>query len=199
MPGTTPIKGLPYPTETDPIYQGAAKVKELALAVEAALVSAGQAPPTGVPLVAASAIRTTMQSIPNAALTLMTWQTGQWDARPSGAAAQYSSAGLTARVKGLYAVQMTWPWAYTASSAGDRVVYLYKNQTEAANVEDIDGRRARNVGDNVNRISTQIYLSPGDLLRIGVYQDSGAALGGGGPVIGNVRGRLSWTYLGNPL
>lgn len=200
MPGYSPIHNLPYPLEGDPIYKGASVIKALALALDTALTSAGQASPTGVPLIAANCLRTSHQSIPNGAITMVTWQSGQWDARPSGASAQYSTSGLTARIKGLYQLEIAFAWDYTTSTTGDRVAYLYKNGTTNANIEELDGRRARVIpGEHVNRISTQIYLVPGDLLRLGVYQSSGAALGGGGAVIGNTRGRMAWTYLGNPL
>ena len=43
MPGQTPIYQLPYPTQTDPVWQGATAIENLARRLEAVLSAAGVA------------------------------------------------------------------------------------------------------------------------------------------------------------
>ena len=47
MAGTTTRYKLPYPTQTDPVYQGATAIENLARRIETVLTAAGiPAPPT---------------------------------------------------------------------------------------------------------------------------------------------------------
>lgn len=43
MPGQTPIYKLPYPTQTDPVWQGATAIENLARRLETVLSQAGVA------------------------------------------------------------------------------------------------------------------------------------------------------------
>lgn len=190
MPGTTPIYNFPYPTATDAIYQGAAQMRALATAVETTL-SGLSVPPGAAAPPSVSAVRTSTMNANNATDTLVTWQLAEWDTQPGGQA-QYSTAGLTCRVAGLYLIEGLWTWAGNAN--GRRAMKLTKNSTASSGAI-LAGAENANAWDNIVRVSGQKRLIAGDIIRMLVTQDSGGVLGGGQTMFADVRGRLTMTYL----
>ena len=122
---------------------------------------------------------------------MVTWESADWDSKPGGVA-MYSSTGLTVRQAGLYELEVIWPWP--DKNTGDRAVYVYKNGTATANIIDAEADSAKG-GDNVTRLSGTFKFAANDVIRIGVFQGSGAALLGGASMYGGLRGRLTLTYV----
>ncbi|WP_330182827.1 hypothetical protein OHB26_03690 [Nocardia sp. NBC_01503] len=190
MPAETPIYHWPYPVATDPIYQGAQQMQSLATAIEATFTAA-TVPPGASPPPSASAVRTSALSANNSADTLVTWQSAEWDTAPGGQA-QYSTAGLTCRVAGLYLIEAVWTWAGNAT--GRRALKITKNNTGAAGSILARADNA-NSWDNIVMASGVKRLAVNDVLRLLVTQDSGGALTGGQTMFADVRGRLTMTYV----
>ncbi|MBF6483838.1 hypothetical protein IU431_06660 [Nocardia otitidiscaviarum] len=189
MPGETPIYHWPYPVATDPIYQGAQQMQNLATAIEATF-NAATVPPGASPPPTASAIRTAGLSVNNSADTVVSWQAAEWDSQPGGQA-QYSTTGLTCRVAGLYLIEAVWTWA--GNSNGRRSLKVTKNSTASSGAILADAESA-NAWDNIGMASGVRRLAVGDVLRLIVAQDSGGTLTGGQTMFADVRGRLTMTY-----
>lgn len=224
MPGFTTKYRLPYLLNSEGLYLIAKTTMDLATRLEAIMTTGelkgapgapgpagpeGPAGPAGGPAGpagpagpegpagpvfepnTASAVRTTGQSIPNLAITMVTWESADWDTKPGGVA-QYSATGLTVRQAGLYRIEAIWPWP--DKNTGDRALYVYKNGTATANVIDAEADSAKG-GDHVTRLSGTFKFAAGDVIRIGVFQGSGAAMLGGASMYGGLRGRLTLTYV----
>ncbi|MFJ1460997.1 hypothetical protein [Nocardia sp. N2S4-5] len=151
--------------------------------------------PAGTPALvpsSASAIRTSALNVNNAQDTIVTWQSAEWDYRPDGAAAQYSSTGLTCRVAGLYLIEAVWTWA--GNDIGRRAVKITKNNTAASGAILASAENA-NAWDNIVQCSGVRRLAANDVVRLLVTQDSGGVLSGGQQMFADVRGRLTMTYV----
>ncbi|WP_194820533.1 hypothetical protein [Nocardia sp. XZ_19_385] len=190
MPGETPLYHWPYPTQTDPVWQGAQQVQALATAIESTFSGATIPPGSGAPPTA-SAVRTSGMNATNATDTLVTWQAAEWDSAPGGQA-QYSTAGLTCRVAGLYLIEAVWTWA--ANGTGRRALKITKNSTASAGSILARAENA-NSWDNVVMASGVRRLAVNDVVRLLVTQDSGGTLSGGQTMFADVRGRLTMTYV----
>jgi hypothetical protein len=190
MPAETPVYHWPYPVQTDPIWQGAQQMQALATAIESTFSQTSIPPGSGAPP-AASAVRTSGMNANNSTDTLVTWQSAEWDTAPGGQA-QYSTAGLTCRVAGLYLIEGVWTWAGNAN--GRRALKITKNSTTSSGSILARAENA-NSWDNIVMASGVRRLAVGDVLRLLVTQDSGGVLGGGQTMFADVRGRLTMTYV----
>lgn len=137
------------------------------------------------------AIRTSVQGIPNAAITFVQWQAVEHDSKPGGLDQWVLGGDVTVRKAGVYLIDATWPWA--SSSAGFlRTMYIYKNGSAAANIIAVDVRPASG-GDTINNVIIKKRLAVGDVLRIAVFQDTGAVSNSG--ILYGTNALLGLTYL----
>jgi hypothetical protein len=113
------------------------------------------------------------QTIPNAALTDVTWETEVIDSH----AMHSTGAGVTIAESGTYLVVAQVVWS--TSSTGARLLSLVVNEIELER----DSISGGVTPDPVNKMTTWLHLTAGDVVKIKVYQTSGAGLGiiyGGG-------------------
>lgn len=174
MPGTTPIYQLPYPVQTDPIWQGANQIKALAERFEAVLSAAEVPPVTYTPPESAQANRFTTQSIPNNVDTYVSWTNSDWDTETSaGRPAMLGTTGMTIRRAGVYQITVSVPWAF--SGTGTRILRCQRNRSGA--LLDLRHNETDPVGGLVcSDLSFQALFAVNDLVRVIAWQNSGAAL-----------------------
>ncbi|MCQ4120401.1 hypothetical protein [Rhodococcus tibetensis] len=174
MPGQTPIYQLPYPLQTDPIYQGANQVKALAERFETVLSAAEVPPVTYTPPESAQGYRQTTQSIPNATDTYVSWTHIDWDTETSaGRPAMLGATGITIRRTGVYAITASLPWAFGAN--GTRILRVQRNRSGAL----LELRRNEIPPTGLaacNDVAFQALLQVNDLIRVIAFQNNGAAL-----------------------
>lgn len=125
------------------------------------------------------------QSINNTTDTLVSWgftyTSGTWTS---------DATSITIPEDGIYHVTFSWQWANNAT--GIRAAHMTVNST----VVTTGSRYASTLSIVSNNEAVHNFGEPstytaGDILRIYVFQSSGAALSGGGPYFGDIRGR--WT------
>lgn len=121
------------------------------------------------------AVRTTAQLIPANADTPIQFNSAEFDVRPDGAAAQYSSTGIYARTRGIYLAVAQAPWAFNTSGA--RTVRVMKNSTSIAHtmLEPVQG------GLKNLQATAMVEMDPGDQIRMVVWHSANASLN----VLGN--------------
>jgi len=195
MPASTPIYGLPYPINTDPVRDGALAMQRLAEEIERQMAALNVPPPDPGTAAADSVrmVRTSTQAIANATDVTVVWQAADWDSRPGGAA-QWNSTGFTCRRDGIYLLTAVWPWA--ANSNGRRNMKVLLNGT-SPNANAIGGSAAPALPwENIIQFSDTIALRVGDTLRMVVAQDSGGTLAGGkgASAATNIVGSMSLTW-----
>lgn len=137
--------------------------------------------------VTARARRTTLQTIPNATDTLVTFNSAEWDTVGN----MYSSAGLYCRQSGVYLVEAQFPWS--GNEIGRRNIKVLRNSTTGAGAVLMDAEPAV-AWENIVQCSGHVRLTSGDLLRVMVAQDCGGSLTGG-VGSGSTQASLSATLL----
>lgn len=135
--------------------------------------------------------RTSTQSIPNAAITFVQFQAVEHDSMPNGQPQFVVGGDVTCRQDGVYLIDATWPWV-TTSAGFLRTMYVYKNGSAAADILAVDVRPATG-GDTINNVIIKKRLAAGDVLRIAVFQDTGAAMNAG--ILYGTYALLGLTYL----
>lgn len=125
------------------------------------------------------------QSINNTTDTLVSWgftyTTGIWTS---------DATSITIPEDGIYHTTFSWQWANNAT--GIRAAHMTVNSTSV-----VAGSRytctvpITTANETVHAFSEPSTYLAGDILRMYVFQSSGAALSGGGPYFGDIRGR--WT------
>lgn len=125
------------------------------------------------------------QSIPNVTDTLVSWggtdTSGTW---------VNDATSITIPIAGFYMVSFTWQWANNAT--GVRAAHMTVNSTTVTT----GSKFATTVPITTANETAHGFAEVGnfavnDLLRMYVFQSSGAALSGGGPYFGDIRGRWS--------
>ncbi|WP_038170326.1 hypothetical protein [Tomitella biformata] len=188
---TTPVYGIPYPSEGDPIYEGAQQMRAMALGIDAALAAAEIPPTTASEIASCSMTRSTNLSIPNGADTFAAWTVTEWDTKPGGVA-MASASGIYARTAGIYRVSAFAAWetdgfneiiALTRTRSGISTLLLAEGDASAAWFRG-------------HSLSTELALQAGDLIRLRATQTSGTARNLGTAWIGGAAWpRLSVTFV----
>lgn len=156
--GTTPICALPYPELTD-VANVPADMRELAEAVEGSFL--GQ---TGVAFGWAKA--SAAQSIPTAVVTPLSGLTLD----PGSVGMAMSGQSLRAPTNGLYLINAFVTLTFVA--AGARSIFVRRNTASYLRITGATG-----TGSSNTMAGSMVYpLVAGDLIDVGVYQSSGAAL-----------------------
>lgn len=119
----------------------------------------------------ATMYQTSVQSIPNAVNTQITWNTASgdnWGGWSSGSNTRY-----TVQLPGWYMLDATVQWS--GNSAGGRHVEFYYNGAEQINsLTILNPANASPFPHSANTV--QLYANAGDYFQVNVYQGAGAAI-----------------------
>jgi len=123
------------------------------------------------------------QSINNTTDTLLSWAgtdaSGTWTS---------DTTSITIPADGHYHVSVTYPWANNAT--GIRAIHVLLNSTTVTTGSIFAGTiPVESNNESLCLISDYRNFVTGDVLRVYGFQSSGAALNGGTPYFGDVRGR----------
>lgn len=195
MAGNTNHYSLPYPTAGDPIYLGASQIQSAMDAVDAALWTAG------IPAVAQTnpprcqARRSTAQSVPNAADTLLTYPTRMYDSEavrvPASPMFVAGGSTITIRVAGVYTVSSVIYKAAVGGVWNQRILYNGTSYLNSLMEQALAG------SDMCSQLTGTFQFGVGDVLRVAVWQNSGGSVNFGPGASGAAADtRFSVTYLG---
>lgn len=189
MPGTTPTYGFPYPLPTEPIYQGAQRIRELAERMEQIIGGvSGSNPPFEHVTIAAP------QSIPNNTLTTVVFDTR--NAFRSNQPAMLQPDGtLRCTQSGVYLATAFVRWA--ANATGYRMATIARNRAGARTYRATPQDPAMAIAGVTHRtiVTTQIACEAGDAIELRVQHTAGAALnvlGDGGYADGSAHMEVCW-------
>jgi hypothetical protein len=125
----------------------------------------------GVP--ACRIVRTTGQSIPNLAETLITWQSATYQKGGTFWVVGTPSR-LTAPIDGVYSIKYGSRWEGTSPGTGARSSFVKKNGLTTIDADDKVSPGP--AWFTSNKLATEIDMAAGDYIEISAYQGNGAAL-----------------------
>jgi hypothetical protein len=169
MPANTPNRGYTYAT-TDDANDVPLVSQRLAEQVDSDVNNIITTRDAQVP--AGRIVRTASLSIPNASWTEVT----AWSSEPyRRGGLTYSGGKYVITRPGIYLFSCMANWA--GSSAGRRGVSPIVNTTAPTSTGDQDVHISGTTGGVNSTVAAPLLLAAGDQVTLGVYQDSGAALG----------------------
>jgi hypothetical protein len=159
--GSTPL-GLPYPSPSDPVYQGAAAIQALAQAVDAFLVPPGWMAYTD----------TAQANINTAAWTKLNATVLE---ESGGSGLAYTNGGIKVLTAGLYDLSATVVWG-TSTAAGTRFIGIGDQGGSApyAFTKMSAGYHAAGNGFTDSTTWKNIRLAVNTVVALWVYQSTGA-------------------------